>query len=110
MRISDWSSDVCSSDLRRAEGLFLAEGLRLATEAREAGVLPAWLFIGPSGTPCPAKRSNRRASTIAALSAPRIARTRRTEERRAGQESGSTCRSRRSPYSQKKKTDERETR
>ena len=25
---------------RRAEGLFLAEGLRIATEAREAGVLP----------------------------------------------------------------------
>src|SRR3546814_7498883 len=29
---------------RRAEGLFLAEGLRIATEAREAGVLPQWLF------------------------------------------------------------------
>src|SRR3546814_14191228 len=34
---------------RRAEGLFLAEGLRIATEAREAGVLPAWLFLGPAG-------------------------------------------------------------
>ena len=34
---------------RRAEGLFLAEGLRIATEAREAGVLPLWLFIGPEG-------------------------------------------------------------
>src|SRR3546814_2248470 len=34
---------------RRAEGLFLAEGLRIATEAREAGVLPAWLFLGPEG-------------------------------------------------------------
>src|SRR3546814_9056954 len=84
MRISDWSSDVCSSDLRRAEGLFLAEGLRIATEAREAGVLPAWLFLGPSGTPCPAKRSNRRASTIAALSAPRIARTRSAAARLSG--------------------------
>ena len=30
---------------RRAEGLFLAEGLRIATEAREAGVLPRWLFL-----------------------------------------------------------------
>src|SRR3546814_631504 len=110
MRISDWSSDVCSSDLRairspsipgataptrrcsswsgwsrtasaridrmtgrrtpieslsnplikrmrllrekrhrRAEGLFLAEGLRIATEAREAGILPQWLFLGPEG-------------------------------------------------------------
>src|SRR3546814_12281824 len=34
---------------RRAEGVFLAEGLRIATEAREAGVLPAWLFLGPEG-------------------------------------------------------------
>ena len=34
---------------RRAEELFLAEGLRIATEAREAGVLPLWLFLGPEG-------------------------------------------------------------
>ncbi len=34
---------------RRAEGLFLAEGLRIAAEAREAGVLPQWLFLGPDG-------------------------------------------------------------
>ncbi|MCC2602929.1 RNA methyltransferase [Sphingopyxis sp. FBM22] len=30
---------------RKAEGLFLAEGLRIATEAREAGILPHWLFL-----------------------------------------------------------------
>ena len=29
---------------RRQEGLFLAEGLRILTEAREAGVLPEILF------------------------------------------------------------------
>src|SRR5690606_18477162 len=34
---------------RRAEGLFLAEGLRIATEAREAGVLPQWLFLADEG-------------------------------------------------------------
>lgn len=34
---------------RRAEGLFLAEGLRIATEAREAGVLPRWLFLAEDG-------------------------------------------------------------
>lgn len=33
---------------RRAEGLFLAEGLRIATEAREAAVLPRWLFLTPA--------------------------------------------------------------
>jgi len=30
---------------RRAEGLFLAEGLRILTEAREAGRLPEYLFL-----------------------------------------------------------------
>src|SRR5690606_40671327 len=34
---------------RRAEGLFLADGLRIATEAREAGVLPQWLFLADEG-------------------------------------------------------------
>jgi TrmH family RNA methyltransferase len=33
---------------RRAEGLFLAEGLRIMTEAREAGVLPERLFFSAS--------------------------------------------------------------
>jgi TrmH family RNA methyltransferase len=32
---------------RRREGLFLAEGLRILTEAREAGFLPATVFFGP---------------------------------------------------------------
>jgi len=30
---------------RRDEGLFLAEGLRIVSEARDAGRLPAWLFF-----------------------------------------------------------------
>ncbi len=38
---------------RRAERLFLAEGLRIATEAREAGILPLWLFLGPDGAAHP---------------------------------------------------------
>jgi len=36
---------------RRAEGLFLAEGLRILTEARDAGILPERLFF--SGAPHP---------------------------------------------------------
>lgn len=36
---------------RREEGLFLAEGLRILTEAREAGLLPEYLFFaGDSGS------------------------------------------------------------
>ena len=34
---------------RRAEGLFLAEGLRILTEAREAGRLPHYLFFTAEG-------------------------------------------------------------
>lgn len=38
---------------RRAEGLFLAEGLRILTEAREAGHLPQWLFFARDGAAHP---------------------------------------------------------
>jgi TrmH family RNA methyltransferase len=36
---------------RRAEGLFLAEGLRILTEAREAGLLPERLFFSHAAHP-----------------------------------------------------------
>jgi TrmH family RNA methyltransferase len=36
---------------RRAEGLFLAEGLRILTEAREAGILPERLFFSDGSHP-----------------------------------------------------------
>jgi TrmH family RNA methyltransferase len=36
---------------RRAEGRFLAEGLRILTEAREAGILPETLFFSESAHP-----------------------------------------------------------
>ena len=42
---------------RRAEGLFLAEGLRIATEAREAGILPRWLFLAEEGAAHPLART-----------------------------------------------------
>src|SRR3546814_1099730 len=71
MRISDWSSDVCSSDLdfrgARRESRALAAG-----EAREAGNRPLVVHdVEDDG---------------------------RSEERRVGKECVSTCRSRWSPY------------
>jgi TrmH family RNA methyltransferase len=42
---------------RKAEGLFLAEGLRIATEAREASVLPHWLFLAEEGAGHPLART-----------------------------------------------------
>src|SRR3546814_13706345 len=100
MRISDWSSDVCSSDLwrsarlrsRAAEramaedtnelvmpklGLTMAEGLLAEWRVAEGDVVSAGdvLFIVAT-----AKIANR------------------SEERRVGKECVSTCRSRWSPY------------
>src|SRR3546814_8476671 len=73
MRISDWSSDVCSSDLAAAlRGLPDREGAdRARGDRRLSRTGPATLRI------CPAVRS---------------------EERRVGKECVSTCRSRWSPY------------
>src|SRR3546814_2398198 len=77
MRISDWSSDVCSSDLALgydtawvAEHLFSTYGIVTSTQV------------------------------IAAAVAQRLKRMRigRSEERRVGKECVSTCRSRWSPY------------
>src|SRR3546814_2380114 len=75
MRISDWSSDVCSSDLSST-----VRHDRVSPRADAAPQPPA-----------------ARASDCAAPPAPRR-RTDRSEERRVGKECVSTCRSRWSPY------------
>src|SRR3546814_6929655 len=84
MRISDWSSDVCSSDLRAAilvapQALWLVEarpyrGYDVGVIAGEPAVDGV---VGGAGF--------------------------RSEERRVGKECVSTCRSRWSPYNTKKK-------
>lgn len=43
--------------LRRREGLFLAEGLRILTEAREAGALPERLFLATGGDAHPLRET-----------------------------------------------------
>src|SRR3546814_8693271 len=77
VRISDWSSDVCSSDLARLGGdVFIA------------------MVIGQS------RRGSRRLAKqiLSLINSPIAIAERRSEERRVGQESVSTCRSRWSPY------------
>src|SRR3546814_8284242 len=74
MRISDWSSDVCSSDL-----------LKPAVYARPPQSVVAPLF-----------KDNRRLQNVTAEMLERCAV--RSEERRVGKECVSTCRSRWSPY------------
>src|SRR3546814_4407303 len=75
MRISDWSSDVCSSDL--------AVNLILAERAEVAGALEGDQLV------------------LHVLVVERVVHTKareRSEERRVGKECVSTCRSRWSPY------------
>src|SRR3546814_5853194 len=72
MRISDWSSDVCSSDLNLVSG-------RLLTWLRQKNCFVKVKTNGAVRTKHTAKHS-------------------RSEERRVGKECVSTCRSRWSPY------------
>src|SRR3546814_14249590 len=90
MRISDWSSDVCSSDLAL---LLLA-----VDRCRPTPDLERQCCSHRSG---PFRRRIKSfvmpAPTLLTLAA-------RSEERRVGKECVSTCRSRWSPYHEKKKT------
>src|SRR3546814_15691304 len=92
MRISDWSSDVCSSDLVARR---IGEGGREFGEPRLV-VIHAEHELDD--------RRHRRAGLhgdARILQQLRIA-LRRSEERRVGKECVSTCRSRWSPYHKKK--------
>src|SRR3546814_2408853 len=70
MRISDWSSDVCSSDL--------------------GSIMPA--ASARSNSPCLTPPTQKMSDCTSSAAA------RRSEERRVGKECVSTCRSRWSPY------------
>src|SRR3546814_18524251 len=100
MRISDWSSDVCSSDL-------LARARHVLRRKRDGRYLAADL---PDGLLPLVAHLRREPGIDDALRALAIepARARpgidvRSEERRVGKECVSTCRSRWSPYHLKKK-------
>src|SRR3546814_13456481 len=83
MRISDWSSDVCSSDLFASSSRISDCSRTSIDRARgspPAASLPSYSFSSPA-MPRPSTRS---------------------EERRVGKECVSTCRSRWSPYHYKK--------
>src|SRR3546814_11520304 len=97
MRISDWSSDVCSSDLIRE--LSLADrsvhGPRdppetLRKKRRQKRARPEDAH--------PAAARSPRCHPAPPLAKPPPLSRRRSEERRVGKECVSTCRSRLSPY------------
>src|SRR3546814_20787837 len=93
MRISDWSSDVCSSDLLSAvsAATTLSRPLALARLRILFSDITITSFFG---------RESRLAARLEVT---------RSEERRVGKECVSTCRSRWSPYHEKKKTSEQRT-
>src|SRR3546814_9767770 len=94
MRISDWSSDVCSSDLQLFVGASIGfaigptDGATVETLTRNADLA---LYKSKD------KGGNVVAAYVASLHA------QRSEERRVGKECVSTCRSRWSPYHLNKK-------
>src|SRR3546814_3377914 len=92
MRISDWSSDVCSSDLDRAQLDALRERLlaSLATDVDTA--------LGSGNAESSVAAWQRWQEAIATLDATLDPNVIRSEERRVGKECVSTCRSRWSPY------------
>src|SRR3546814_18654153 len=85
MRISDWSSDVCSSDLFGGENAWW----KLVVFAL------AVLSIGIGGALAGHATARSRHPYLVLLGTAILA---RTEERRVGKECVSTCRSRWSPY------------
>src|SRR3546814_15822978 len=98
MRISDWSSDVCSSDLDRVVDL-LGGGDAVADQPERLAPHRLQQAVGDEGFDLLADvqrvHAERLVERLGALDG---LRRRRSEERRVGKECVSTCRSRWSPY------------
>src|SRR3546814_5595689 len=90
MRISDWSSDVCSSDL-----VFPTHG-KLADIALRDPAMPIRFELGAAGAAGNLLRDHRAAASYRVEG--RKHACQRSEERRVGKECVSTCRSRWLPY------------
>src|SRR3546814_8270070 len=99
MRISDWSSDVCSSDLNDIKSL-------VSPRSKVVGCaeVSAWSIARSLWSMYDSSRSIDERSTSTEHEEPRSKRTacnngqQRSEERRVGKEGCRTCRTRRSPY------------
>src|SRR3546814_12918462 len=101
MRISDWSSDVCSSDLfLKGTDLILCAGFD-AVELIKPWA-PKVPCIHIDSTPNTDQVYPAEIEVVGAIPAILDALTDRSEERRVGKEGVSTCRSRWSPYHKKK--------
>src|SRR3546814_11070793 len=105
MRISDWSSDVCSSDLIvvKADGLAAGKGVVVAETVEDAlaavDAMMADRAFGDAGVEVVVEEfmDGEEASFFALTDGTSVLPL-RSEERRVGKECVSTCRSRWSPY------------
>src|SRR3546814_1487601 len=88
MRISHWSSDVCSSDLQDARAVRVQFCRKIFLDGDGAGAARDGFVFGADIRRWRQRRPAGRAH--------------RSEERRVGKECVSTCRSRWSPYDYKK--------
>src|SRR3546814_12691057 len=108
MRISDWSSDVCSSDLIRRENGKRRVVVQMNLEDRDAGSfveearakiaqieLPAGYYLEWGGQFESLQAATARLSIVVPLAFVAIF---RSEERRVGKDCVISCRSRWSPY------------
>src|SRR3546814_1834148 len=100
MRISDWSSDVCSSDLHQLDAeAFASEIMAKPLSVRRS--LNAQGLGKPEMVPCSKFYSDGHAWVVdrqGPVEHRAHCGARRSEERRVGKECVSTCRSRWSPY------------
>src|SRR3546814_11644894 len=107
MRISDWSSDVCSSDLGQPGDALLGAGLgvRHLRVGDARGVVERHLeVLGDLGAGGVQQGEFRRAADESAVAQVGLGRpAASSEERRVGKECARTCRSRWRPYHKKKK-------
>src|SRR3546814_16199854 len=105
MRISDWSSDVCSSDLIAAgeEPHAVTPRGQMNEAIEDKRGLGAYLERGREWLQERGQRVRDQAELAAHGMASLVQGAARSEERRVGKECVSTCRSRWSPYPYKKK-------
>src|SRR3546814_20237853 len=97
MRISDWSSDVCSSDLFTALGAGATiDDAVSAINAGLGGAATASFVAGPLTLAAPTPGTG-----VAIADDSTMPGTRRSEERRVGKECVSPCRSRWSQFHEK---------
>src|SRR3546814_17430948 len=96
MRISDWSSDVCSSDLCFLDPFLSEEGLAWCQENLDIMLN----HLQPGRNPEEILSAHQQEPWLWELATQQKL---RSEERRVGKECVSTCRSRWTPYHYKKK-------